>query len=82
MDDGTPEEEFGEEGGQSIGPDFHTPPFECRCIPSVSSIERSETVVPQSESDSFERDSSFVFLFFPQARIHAFAVRVSHFSII
>ena len=57
----TPEKEFGEADGQSDCSDLHTPAqaSKSRRLPSLSPVKKKKVVVPESDSDGFERDSLF-----------------------
>ena len=57
----TPEKEFDEADGQSDGSDLHTPAQRSkrRRLPSLSPVKKKKVVVPESDSDGFERDSLF-----------------------
>jgi hypothetical protein len=57
----TPEKEFGEADGQSDCSDLHTPAqaSKRRRLPSLSPVKKKKVVVPESDSDGFERDSLF-----------------------
>ena len=57
----TPEKQFDEEEGQSDCSDLHTPAQQSkpRRLPSLSPVKKKKVVVPESDSDGFERDSLF-----------------------
>ena len=57
----TPEKKFGESDGQSDCSDLHTPAqaSKRRRLPSLSPVKKKKVVVPESDSDGFERDSLF-----------------------
>ncbi len=57
----TPEKQFEEADGQSDCSDLHTPaqPSKRRRLPTPSPAKKKRVVVPESDSDGFERDSLF-----------------------
>jgi hypothetical protein len=57
----TPEKEFEEPDGQSDCSDLHTPAqaSKRRRLPSLSPVERRQSIAPGSDSDGWDRDSLF-----------------------